>query len=211
VKRLIEQPTELLIGSLTRELQPVRPLRPPVVRALWWLAMIAALVAVPLLGFSDLPAFALRSANPRVALELVATLATGITAVVAAFYLSIPDRSANWVYAPVPPLLLWLGCSGLGCLQNGLGQLEIGCLIFVLASSLPLALLLFAFLRRARPIAPLSVALTGGLGVAGIAAFLLQFFHPFDVTVIDLGVHIIAVAVVVSAAATMGRRTLTSA
>jgi hypothetical protein len=114
------------------------------------------------------------------------------------------------VYAPVPPLLLWLGSSGLSCLQNGVGELDLQCLVFVLAVSLPLALLLFGFLRRARPIAPLPVALLGGLGVAGIAAFLLQFFHPFDVTVIDLAVHIAAVALVIGAAATMGRRTLTT-
>lgn len=208
---MTEQGTEQLIGSLTHGLQPVSPLRPPVVRALLWLSTIAVLAAVLLLRFANLQVFELRNADPRVALELAATLVTGLSAVIAAFYLSIPDRSPNWVYAPVPPLLLWLGSSGLGCLQNGVGELDLQCLIFVLAVSLPLGLLLFGFLRRARPIAPLPVALLGGLGVAGIAAFLLQFFHPFDVTVIDLAVHIAAVALVMGAAATMGRRTLTTA
>jgi hypothetical protein len=36
-----------------------------------------------------------------------------------------------------------------------------------------------------------------GLGVASLAAFLLQFFHPFDVTVIDLGLHLAGIATVV--------------
>ncbi|HKF71361.1 MAG TPA: hypothetical protein VKB68_06405, partial [Stellaceae bacterium] len=52
-------------------------------------------------------------------------------------------------------------------------------------------------LRRARPLAPVRVAAIGGLGVAAIAAFLLQFFHPFDVTTLDLSVHIVAIAIVI--------------
>jgi hypothetical protein len=52
-------------------------------------------------------------------------------------------------------------------------------------------------LRRASPIAPLPVGAAGGLGVGALAAFVLQFFHPFDVTLIDLGVHVVAVTLVV--------------
>jgi hypothetical protein len=73
--------------------------------------------------------------------------------------------------------------------------------------SVPLALGLFWMLRRARPIAPLSVAALGTLGVAASAAFMLQFFHPFDVTVIDLSLHLAAIALVVLLG-TMWRRPL---
>jgi hypothetical protein len=38
----------------------------------------------------------------------------------------------------------------------------------------------------------------GGLGVAGLAATTLQFYHPFDVTLIDLAVHVTAVLIVVA-------------
>ena len=48
----------------------------------------------------------------------------------------------------------------------------------------------------------------GGLGIAGLAAFVLQFFHPFDVTVIDLAVHLMAVLLVMGAAALVSRRAL---
>ena len=34
------------------------------------------------------------------------------------------------------------------------------------------------------------MATVGAAGVAGLAAFVLQFFHPFDVTVMDLGAHL---------------------
>jgi hypothetical protein len=41
------------------------------------------------------------------------------------------------------------------------------------------------------------VAALGTLGVAATSAFILQFFHPFDVTAIDLALHLAAVALVI--------------
>jgi len=70
----------------------------------------------------------------------------------------------------------------------------------------PLTLLLFFFLRRARPVAPGPVAWMGGLAAAGIAAFLLQFFHPFDVSVMDLLLHAAAVLCVLVLARLLGGR-----
>jgi len=49
------------------------------------------------------------------------------------------------------------------------------------------------------------VAAMGGLGAAAIAAFLLQFFHPFEITFLDLGMHAIAVAIVVATASLVSR------
>jgi len=71
------------------------------------------------------------------------------------------------------------------------------CFIFITAASVPLAIGLFWMLRRARPMGALTVAALGTLGVAATAAFVLQFFHPFDVTVIDLAFHLAAVGLVV--------------
>jgi hypothetical protein len=71
--------------------------------------------------------------------------------------------------------------------------------------SVPLALFLYVVLRRARPLQPLPVAVTAALGVAALAAFVLQFFHPFDSTVIDLTMHAAAVLVVVGLAAAARR------
>jgi hypothetical protein len=45
----------------------------------------------------------------------------------------------------------------------------------------------------------------GGLGVAALSATALQFYHPFDVTVVDLAVHAIAVLIVVAAMVLGGR------
>ena len=191
----------------------MRPLRPPVVRALLWLAGASLLIGAALLRWANLDLFMARNAEPRMALECAATLLTGITAVVAAFYLSVPDRSSLWRYAPLPPLALWVATSGLGCLQYGFGMGPAGdrlgeslhCFRFIIMVSVPLALLLYVVLRRARPLQPLPVALTAALGVAALAAFVLQFFHPFDSTVIDLTMHAAAVLVVLGLAAASRR------
>jgi hypothetical protein len=103
--------------------------------------------------------------------------------------------------------------SGLGCLQYGLGWGPAGhhmgesphCFRFIVMVSLPLALLLYLVLRRARPIQPMPVALTAALGVAALAAFILQFFHPFDSTLTDLAAHFAAVLVVIGLAAATRR------
>jgi len=85
------------------------------------------------------------------------------------------------------------------------------CLALLEDASLPLAAGLFWMLRRARPIAPLPVAALGTLGVAATAAFILQFFHPFDVTAIDLGLHLAAIALVVVIGTAWRRRLLAAA
>lgn len=197
--------TDHLIDQLTRELAPVRVLRPPALRALIWLAVVTGISAVLILRFSQLELILPRLAIPRVTLECVGTLLTAVTAVWAAFELSIPDRSPHWMWLPAAPFALWLGASGLGCLQNGLSLHEPGgiaghsphCFIFISAVSVPLAAVLFWMLRRARPIHAWPVAAMGTLGVAATAALVLQFFHPFDVTVIDLALHLAAIALVV--------------
>ena len=205
---MTERNTEQLIGSLARELAPVHALRPPVLRSLLWLAAVTLVVAAAVLRWANFGLFAARYAEPRQALECAAMLLTGITATIAAFHLSLPDRTSLWRYAPLPPLALWIATSSLGCMQHGMGLGPAGdrlgessrCFIFIVVVSVPLAILLYAVLRRARPLQPLPVALTAALGVAALAAFTLQFFHPFDTTVIDFALHAAAMLVVVGLA-----------
>lgn len=197
--------TESLIAHLTDGLQPVRRLAPPGLRAAIWLGVVALLGAGIVFGFSDLSMFVRRIHDPKLALELTGTLLTGILAVIAAFELSLPDRPITWSLLPAPSFALWLGSSGYSCwshwLVRGPNGIEIGegpnCFLWIVAFGVPLAIALFVVLRRAHPLAPGPVAAMAGLGVASLAAFLLQFFHPFDVTFIDLGLHLAAVATVV--------------
>jgi hypothetical protein len=208
--------TDELIAQLSATAGPVKRLAPPMARALAWLLAIAVLAAVPILLRANLPVFARRASDPRMALELFATLATGVAGVIAAFHLSIPDRPRNWAWLPAPFALAWIVVSGIGCLQFlpeqekdgwALGQRHY-CFFFLLSVGLPLAGLLILTLRRASPLQPRLVACMGAIGVAGLAAFILQFFHPFDVTIMDLGTHIVALALLIGVFSLSGRLTL---
>lgn len=214
-------PTDLIIAQLTADARPVRPLRAPVIRALLAIAAIGLAVAFAIVVLGDVSELRSRYAGREtlLALEMLAMLSTGLLAIMAAFFVSIPGRSKRWIAAPIPSFALWLMLSGLGCYddfvrRNGAGW-ELGesmhCLSFILATSAVMAPLLIWRLARARPIDPLPVALLGGLGVAAVSAFVLQFFHPFAVTFVDLAVHLVAILIVVGAVGLVNRRALAPA
>ena len=197
--------TDALIAQLTDGLRPVKRLRPPVMRALIWLGIVTVLGAAFVDRFSNMPIFMHRASDPKMAMELIGTLLTGIFAVTAAFQLSLPDRPLRWAFLPVPTFLLWLGSSSYNCWEHWVardpGGLHAGegvdCFLWIVAFGVPLAISLFVLLRRAHPLSPGPVAAMAGLGVASLAAFLLQFFHPYDATFDDLALHLAGVATVV--------------
>lgn len=198
--------TSTLISRLVADARPVRRLRSPVIRASLWLLAVGSLGGLAILLFADLPLFADRIKEPALAVEWIATLITGAAAVLAAFQLSLPDRSPAWALLPLPSLAVWIGSSGYSCYRHWitigptgweLGE-SVDCLLFILAASPPLALALLMVLHRARPLEPVRVAAIGAVGVAALAAGALQFFHPFDVTFIDLGVHLGTIALIVA-------------
>jgi hypothetical protein len=195
--------TDDLIKELATQLHPVQRLRAPLWRAVGWWAFIGVLAVLLVARFANFGVVSQRFGVTRIALECIGSALTAVTATLVAFEWSIPGCSQRWAWLPLPPLLLWLGASGLGCLRNGLGLHSAnlgespGCFTFIAATSAPLALTLFWMLRRARPISPLPVAAFGALGVAATAATVLEFFHPFDITALDLGFHLAAILLVV--------------
>ena len=197
--------TDQLIERLAASAEPVKRLRPPLVRASLWLLAVAAVAALFLPFFANFPLFDQKLENGKFILELIGTLLTGFAAVIAAFYLSVPGRSPAWALLPIPPLILWLVSSGYNCYRDwisvGISGWQFGetvsCFSTILGFSVPLGLALVLALRRARPIAPIPVAAMGGLGVGALSAFLLQFNHNVDASFLDLGTHAVAVGVVI--------------
>ncbi len=131
---------------------------------------------------------------------------TAALAALAAFELSLPDRSRLWVLLPLPGAALWIGASGLGCARNWLvpethvaswAETRV-CLSFIVGVSIPLSVLTALMLRRGHSLTPTLTSIVAGLAVAATAATLLNFFHPYDVALDDLLVHAIAVIIVVA-------------
>jgi hypothetical protein len=207
---------DAFIQGLTADLKPVRRLPPPGRRALLWLALVAAL-ALMLAAVADRPAVAARlAAAPDMWLSAIGSALTMVLAAVAAFQLSLPDRSPLWALLPLPPALLWIGASGAGCLRTGLvpgtHPADLNdtkdCLAFILALSIPLSALLFGMLRRGYTLRPGLTAAVAGFASAAGAATLLVFFHPYDASATDVAVHVVAVALVIISNRALGGRML---
>jgi hypothetical protein len=207
---------EALIHTLGAGLVPVRRLPPPWLRTLGWLAVVAALALGLLWRYGTGIAMERWRASPDMAWATAGAVLTAISAAWAAFASGMPGRKAVWAWLPVPPALLWIGASGLGCLRTWVepaAQLTRAhpapdCLVFILAFSIPLSALLIWLLRRACPLRPVLTAVLIGLASAAASASLLEICHAYGAAATDLLTHAAAVAVVVAANAAMGGRLL---
>src|SRR5277367_4384994 len=113
-------PTEDLINQLAESATPVRRLRPPLMRASLWLLGVLCVAGALILVLGAVRHFAERSLAPGFDTAWIATVLTGVCAVLAAFNLSLPDRSRHWLWLPVPALLVWVAASGFGCYRSWL-------------------------------------------------------------------------------------------
>ena len=159
---------------------------------------VAVAIAVFLFAVRDyLPWAGPLSADFFTVPGLVASALTAILAAVAAFQISLPDRTDAWALLPVPTFIAWVAINGLGCVayastpnaQPGTWPAFVQCLSVLLAISVPLSALMIVMVRRARPLRSSLVAVLGGLAAAGAAATLLVFVHPHDATALDLCAH----------------------
>ncbi|GJD94105.1 NrsF family protein [Methylobacterium iners] len=204
-----------LLEDLADNLTPVRRLRTPWLRGLSWFVGAVAL-GLALMPLADVEGLRIRMALPDLRYAALGALLTALTAAIATFQTSVPGRSASWALLPLAPTALWVGASGLGCLRNWVapgtnladGGETGGCLVFLLAFSVPLSLALVLMLRRACPLRPNLTAALGGLAAAAGAAALLVPFHPHDATVTDLAAHLVVVAGIIAANGLAGGRLL---
>jgi len=183
-----------LIDALAANLAPVRRLRPPVTRAACWLLLAALVLALLAVSQGIRPDLAQRLREPTFILGMSGALLTGVLAAVAAFMLSLPDRSRFCLLLPAPALVLWLSTIGYQCLTNWVSLepngIHLGetaqCFATLVLTSLPLSLAMLVMLRYAAPLRPIAVTLTGSLAVAAITATALSLFHELDATVMIL-------------------------
>jgi len=199
-----------LIAALAADATPVKRLRPPLARAAAWLIfavlLIAALGAVHGLR-TDLAEHLLQ---PVFTLGIVASFVTGVLAAVAAFLVSLPDRSRFWLLLPAPSVAVWMSTIGYGCLTDwvnigpeGVRAGEaVRCFSTLLLTSLPLWAAMLVMLRHVAMLRPEIVSVMGGLAVAAMTSFALSLLHGLDATIMIL-VWNLGTAVVIAGLATI--------
>jgi hypothetical protein len=184
-----------LIQSLAANVTPVKRLRPPYVRAGLWLLLAAIVIGLITLGHGLRPQFAERMRDATYAIGVVGALVTGVLAAIAAFQISLPGYSRRWLLLPIPPLIVWLANIGYQCfagwvsLPPGAVTIEAAssCVVTIVLTSLPLALMMLVMLRHAVLFQPVLVTLFGSLAVSAMTSMALAMFHPLDATVMVLG------------------------
>jgi hypothetical protein len=186
--------TPQLIDVLAGDARPVRRLARPVVRAASWLALALLVIGLLALAYGVRPDLALRIGQPLFVTGMVASLATGVLAALAAFTASLPDRSQRWLLLPLPTLVVWVATVGYGCLADwvvaGPEREPIGetarCIATLLSTSIPLAVALFAMLRHALVLRRAGVVIVASLAVAAMTSSALALFHRFDASAMIL-------------------------
>jgi hypothetical protein len=204
--------SDALIAALSADVRPVRRLAAPWRRAALWLCGAVWLAGILALFTSFTALWDRLTAAPDMWLAMLGALLTAISAATAAFMTSVPGRSPWWAALPLPPLAIWVGASGLGCLRQEVigwttpeGMMHpMLCFYFIVLVSAPLSALLMWQIMRAFPLRPALTASLAGLASAGAAASLLTMIHPFDANALDLGMHFLAIVVVVGAARFIG-------
>jgi hypothetical protein len=202
-----------LIESLVADAAPVRPLRPPVARAVGWLLFAALMLVLVAVAHGVRPDLELRLQQPVFVAGIMASLATGVLAAIAAFIVSVPDRPRLWLALPLPALAIWLSTAGYGCLTDWVnirpGAITLGetarCFATLMLVGTPLSLALLVMLRYAAVLSPRPVAISGSLAVAAITATALSLFHPLDATVMILIWNFGVAALLVALAGAFGR------
>ncbi|TGQ32477.1 DUF1109 domain-containing protein [Mesorhizobium sp. M00.F.Ca.ET.216.01.1.1] len=203
-----------LIASLATNLTPVRRLRPPVRRAARWLLLAAVVLTLLAVSQGLRPDLAQKLQQPAFAISMVASLLTGVLAAIAAFLVSLPDRSRLWLLLPVPALGVWLSNIGYQCLAQWIGVgpegVSLGeaarCFATLVLTSLPLSLSMLVMLRYAAPLRPTAVTLMGSLAVAAITATALSLFHAMDATAMILVWNVGTAALFVGLGGLFGRK-----
>ena len=208
--------TDELIRAIAADAAPIRRLPHPMTRALIWLALSATYVAAVVAVYRVLGSPVILSGDGRFLVEQLATVATALTAAIAAFCCIVPGRSRLIALAPLLPLAVWLASMGEACAATlrlffSGGIAADGAWDCVPPSALiglgP-AILILLMLRRGAPLYPRSTVALGALAAAALGNLGLRLFHAGDVTVVMLIWQLAAVAGLTALGGLMGPRLL---
>lgn len=210
--------TSDLIKSLAADAAPVKRLRPPAVRAAAWVLFAAFVFGLIAVSHGVRPDLAQKVGEAAYSVGVGAALLSGVLAAIAAFILSLPDRSRAWLFLPAPSLVVWISTIGYGCLTAWVGLGPAGvrfadlaeCFATLVLTSVPIWAALLFMLRHAARLRPALVTMMGSLAVAALSASALLLFHPLDATLMILIWNFGAAAVVITLGSVFGRKVFAS-
>jgi hypothetical protein len=186
------------------------------VRAAGWIVFATALIAV-LAAIRGLRAdFAEQINDTGYLVALAGAWLTGATAALAAFEVSLPDRSRAWLLLPLPAVLMWVSGFAVGCLGDWIAipagapvaQDSIHCLTTILIASAGLIAVLLPMLRRSRTLRPAETAWIGILAVAGFADTAHLLMHMVQASLLVLVINLIPATIIVLLGGLAGRRAI---
>lgn len=205
--------TDELIRRLVERSEPVRRLAAPWRRTAAWVALAVPYMVLVIVAMSPRADLAAKALDARFIVEMLAALATGVSAAAAAFASTIPGLDRRYLFLPVLPMAVWLGSLGQGCVRDwmkfgrdGLSlQPDWFCFpAIVLVGAVP-AVTMAVMLRRGAPLTPFMTAALGGLAAAGLGNFGLRFFHTQDASLMVLVWQVGSVIVLTALAGSVGR------
>lgn len=204
------------IKRLAADLQPVRRLSPAWARAVLWLGIAVPYVAAVVWSKLMMVDAVQIGADTRFMVEQAATLATALTAAIAAFCSVVPGFDRRVLLLPLAPLGLWLASVGHGCVQDwfrlGADGLTIrpdwDCLPAAAIIGIVPAAAIVAMLRKGAPLYPRLTLALAALAVASVANFGMQFAHVGDASIMVLAWHLGAAAALSALGGWLGERVL---
>jgi hypothetical protein len=186
--------TDNMIEQLAAELTPVRPLRPPGLRAAWW--VLGAVLYLAVLTFARTGTGF--EANAEVAGFLVIQaigVVAGILAAIAAFASVVPghsNRVAVWAFIAAIGWLASMALAAFGADGSPAilaAQHEWVCVAVILIGGAPLVAALSIMLRRGAPLRPIRTGLLTALAVGLLANFGACLSSPHAADPVTLAWH----------------------
>jgi hypothetical protein len=199
-----------LIKSLVADAKPVRRLRPPVIRAFLWVLYAAVIVALLVVSHGLRSDIGVRLGQPLFVTGIAASLMTGVLAAVAAFIVSLPDRSRTWLLLPMPTLVLWVCTTSYQCLTDWVSiqpdGIRLGeaanCFATLVLTSVPLWLAMLVMLRYIGLVRSAAAAIAASLAVAAVASTALSLLHDLEASALVLMWNLGTAALLVGLAGT---------
>ena len=189
--------TDRLIRSLAESVEPVTPLRRPLLRTAAWMAIAVVYLAVLVTVMSPREDLGRRMQEPRFLIEQTAALFTGLTAAAAAFATVVPGYPRRVLLLPLLPLSAWVGTVTIAALgeytTSGASvltwQLDWACVRTILAGASVPGIAMGLMSRRGAPVTPRLSAACGALAAVGLGNLGVCLFHPHSSDLILLFWH----------------------